>query len=139
MKRHILILFLVFCCFSCHTRHNPRFSEKLIEDISKESISYPSRFSREYFFCKCQNNEILSLDIYGLRKMYREEYSDMDYSVYLTKLFNQKIVVKCRRNSRMFKINKEVEIQYKHMDIDEFVDFYCTKNGLDLFYLKKYS
>ena len=138
MKKYsnVFILFLLTCSLSCSTKQNYPFSKSFIQSISKEDQKFPSRFSNILFFCKCQNNEILSLSVYEIREIYLSEFKRIDYSTFLTDLLNQKQAIHCRNQDKTFKINDDVKRHYSEMGVDEFVGFYCTNLRSDLYVLK---
>ncbi len=139
MKKYnnCLILLLLICSLSCNSSvQNVPFSKSLIKSIAEEQSNLPSRFSNLLFFCKCLDNEILSLSVYGLKEVYLNEFGYTSYYDFLTNLLNQKIAIKCRDQSQRFKMNENVRKRYKDVNLNEFLDFYCTKEGNNLFGLK---
>lgn len=138
MNRYIAILILFFTAsfISCDTKQKPTFNKRLIESISNEQIDLPSHYSEIVFFCKSQNNRILSLNANEFRDIYSKEFSNLDYKLFLTRLLNQEIIIQYNTD-KSFDINKTVEDKYKRMDIDSFIDFYCIKVGKSEYTLKK--
>ena len=137
MKKNmmILILFSLTVFISCKIKQNPTFNKTLIERISKESVNYPSYYSRIMFFSKSQDNRIASLNVYELREIYSKEFRYLSYKLYLTKLFNQEIAIQYN-NNKEFKIDDDIDKIYTSMNIDDFLNFYCKKTSKDSYTLK---
>lgn len=132
----IFILILLSCFLSCNIKNDIVFYQKLIKNISEEDKSYPSRFFNVLFFCKCQNDEILILSIYEIREVYLKDFNHIKYKDFLTQLFNQSLLINCGAQDKKFWINEVVKKYYLKMPINEFLNFYCTKKGNNLFSLK---
>ena len=137
MKKSIIILILFYLTVfsSCNIKQNPPFNKTLIERISKESVNYPSYYSRIMFFCKTQDNKIASLNVYELREIYLKDFRHLSYKLYLSKLLNQKIAIQYN-NNKEFKINEDFEKSYINMNIDHFLNYYCETTSKDCYTLK---
>jgi hypothetical protein len=133
---NLLISLTLFCCLSCKTKHNLLFNENLIQRIAHEDQNLPSQFFN-LFFCKCQSGEIVSLSVYDLREIYRNEYSGVEYSSFLSNLLNQRTSIQCKDRSDNFKIDENVRKRYEEMSLNEFLAFYCTERNQVSYYLKK--
>ena len=129
-----MLIFLT-CFISCNKKENPPFNKTLIERISEESVNYPSYYSGIMFFCKSQDNKIVSLNVYELREIYSKEFRYLSYNFFLTKLLNQKIAIQYN-NKKEFNINEDIEKQYISMNTDDFLNFYCRKTSKDRYTLK---
>ena len=133
---NLLIFLTLFCCLSCKTKHNLPFNENLIQRIVNEDQNFPSQFFN-LFFCKCQSGEIVPLSVYDLREIYRNEYSGVEYSSFLSNLLNQRTSIKCKDRSDSFKIDENVRKRYEEMSLNGFIEFYCKKRNQVSYYLKK--
>ena len=88
----ILILFYLTVFSSCNIKQNPPFNKILIERISKESVNYPSYYSRIMFFCKTQDNKIASLNVYELREIYSKDFRHLSYKLYFQNCLTKKLL-----------------------------------------------
>ena len=129
MNKYITLLYVLLIIHqsSCKNHQNVCISEKFIHSIAEEPTDIPSQFSNVFFFCKCEDNEILSLNIFELNEIYKKNYSEITYHIFLSNVLNQKCIVNVGDNFKKFRINKNVEKHHIEMDIDQFVNFYCEK------------
>ncbi len=129
-------MLLILICVKCNTEQHTPFSENLIKNILEEDQNNPSSFFNFQFFCKCQDNKILPLDIYEIREVYLEEFNHVDYHDFLTDLLNQRIDIQCENQDNKFTIDQTVKKLYNEKNLNEFINFYCTKKRNNLFWLK---
>jgi len=132
----VLIITILISNLSCNQKQKIHFNQNFINSISEEDKNYPSRFFNLIFFCKCQNEEILFLNIDDIKEIYLKEFKDMEYKTFLTKLFNQRIKIHCAGQKTRFKINEIVKNNYLKLRTEDFVSFYCEKKRDNLFWLK---
>jgi hypothetical protein len=132
----LMVMVLTLCCVTCNTKRHVPFSERLIKNISEEDQNNPSSFYNFQFFCKCQDNKILPLNIYEIREVYLKEFSHIDYQDFLTDLLNQRIDIQCKNHNEKFTINETVQKLYKEKNLNDFINFYCSEKSNNLFWQK---
>jgi len=131
----LFILIIIFIFISCSYNDREFINKNLIDSISKESSKLPSKFITIMFFCRCDDNTVMPLNIYELREIYLTEYSKLTYKSFLIKLLNQRITVKYNNNKR-FKIDKIIEKSYQQVEFNEFIHLYCEIRNTKLYILR---
>ncbi len=134
MKKYLTVFTFFFSSLLSCTENN--IDPNIIRKIAQEDVKIPSQYSNVAFFCKGGNNTILFLDIYQLRELHKNEFSNIDYYDFLKSVLKQKIVIKSTQYNS-FKIDKTVDSLYNKMDINKFRDFFCIKEGDTIYYLKR--
>lgn len=121
---------------SCEERKKYTFSEKFIEAISDEPSNLPSQFPNVFLFCKCQNSEVIKLNVYELKAKYLREYKEgTNYKSFLRSVLNQELLVICDDSDNTFKVDSAVYQSYQESGLIKLIKLYCNKNGDDIFWL----
>ena len=129
---HLLInvIFLV----GCKSQTDLTVKYNLIKEISQEDQNFPSQFNY-IFFCKCQNNKVVRLNVYHLRELYKDSSSNTDFETYLRKVLNEKSKINCKNFNTTFELDPEIKGQYEKMGKDYLLKSFCKEYGKDIYYL----
>jgi hypothetical protein len=138
-----LLFFLVLCLMTlnvgCNDKSKYYISEKLIQSISEEDSSFPSKYNGIIFFGKCTNDEIMVLDIKQIRDIYLSDYSHLEYKSYISELFNQQLTLNFDLGYPKYVLSTEVKYNYRNLNFESFINMYCIKTNNSNFVLKNNS
>ncbi len=129
---HLLIIVIILV--GCKTQNDLTIKYNLIKEISQEDQNLPSQFNY-IFFCKCQNNQVVRLNVYQLRELYKDSASNTDFETYLMTVLNLKSKIDCKNFNTAFELDPEIKGQYEKKGKGYLLKSFCRKSGKDRYYL----
>ena len=138
-KLFLVLIITSIYFYSCLLKPKPMFEYYEIEMLAyEEELGVPSRYYDLDFFCKGNSDSVVKLQYRELKEIYKNQFSNLDYNDYLTKLLNQKITINC--NGKNFvKLNNAIYEKYKSNNFDNFLNYYCKNTNNSYKLTKKLS